>query len=54
MSSTSVAAAVTRAVTNTRASGEEEAGAEFVHRVLQGKHYRQEQIVELQTNHREV
>ena len=45
MSSTSVAAAVTRAVTNTRPSGEEEAGAEFVHRVLQGKHYRQDQIV---------
>lgn len=34
MSSTSVAAAVTKAVTNTRPSGEEEAGAEFVHRVL--------------------
>ena len=45
MSSSSVAAAVTRAVTNTRTSGEEGAGAEFVHRVLQGKHYRQEQIV---------
>ena len=45
MSSTSVAAAVTRAVTNTRPSGEEEAGAEFVHRVLQGEHYRQDQIV---------
>ena len=37
-SSSSVAAAVTRAVTNTRTSGEEGAGAEFVHRVLQGKH----------------
>ena len=54
MSSTSVAAAVTKAVTNTRASGEEEAGAEFVHRVLQGKQYRQEQIVEFQTNQFEV